>query len=47
MRALRPGYFDWDFLPDKLHEAIVAMDAYIAIPDVQHSEPLNPVPRGE
>jgi hypothetical protein len=47
MRALRPRYFDWDFLPDKLHEAIVSIDAYIAIPDVQHSEPLNPVPRGE
>ena len=47
MRALRPRYFDWDFLPDKLHEAIVAMDAYIVIPDVQHSESLNPIPRGE
>ena len=47
MRALRPRYFDWDFLPDKLHEAIVSIDAYIAVPDVQHSEPLNPVPRGE
>ena len=47
MRALRPRFFDWDFLPDKLHEAIVSMDAYIAIPDVQRSEPLNPIPRGE
>jgi hypothetical protein len=47
MRALRPRYFDWDFLPDKLHEAIVSIDAYIAIPDVQRSEPLNPIPRGE
>jgi len=46
LRALRPRYFDWDFLPDKLHEAIVSIDAYIAIPDVRHSEPLNPVPRG-
>ncbi|MFB6232338.1 MAG: hypothetical protein ABEL04_14405 [Salinibacter sp.] len=47
LRALRPRYFDWDILPDKLHEAIVSIDAYIAIPDVQHSEPLNAVPRGE
>jgi hypothetical protein len=47
MRALRPRYFDWDFLPDKLHEAIVSIDAYIAIPDVQHSAVLTPVPRGE
>jgi hypothetical protein len=47
MRALRPRYFDWDFLPDKLHESIVAIDAYITIPDVQHSESLNPIPRGE
>jgi hypothetical protein len=47
MRALRPRYFDRNFLPDRLHKAIVAMDAYVAIPDVQHSEPLNPVPRGE
>jgi len=47
LRALRPGYFDWDFLPDAQRRAIVSYDAYIAIPDVQHSEPLNPVPRGE
>lgn len=47
MRALRPRYFDWDFLTDDLHEAIVATDAYVAIPDVRPSEPLNPVPRGE
>lgn len=47
MRALRPGYFDWDFLPDDVHEAIVSTDVYLAIPDVTHSEPLNPVPRGE
>jgi hypothetical protein len=47
MRALRPRYFDWDFLPDKLHEAIVSMDAYVAIPDVQRAEPLTPIPRGE
>jgi hypothetical protein len=47
LRALRPRYFDWDFLPDKLHEAIVAMDAYVAIPDVQPSEPLNSIPREE
>ena len=47
MRALRPRYFDWDFLPDKLHEAVVSIDAYIAIPDVQHSGVLNSIPRGE
>ncbi len=47
MRALRPRYFDWDFLPDKLHEAIVSMDAYVAIPKVQRAEPLNPIPRGK
>jgi hypothetical protein len=47
LRALRPRYFDWNFLPDDLHEAIVATDTYVAIPDVQSAEPLNPVPRGE
>lgn len=47
MRALRPRYFDWDFLSDDLHETIVGADAYVAIPDVQSSEPLNPIPRGE
>lgn len=47
LRALRPRYFEWEFLPDQLSEAIVAMDAYIAIPDVRPSEPLNPIPRGE
>lgn len=47
LRALRPRYFDWAFLPERPREAIVSIDAYIAIPDVEHSEPLNPVPRGE
>lgn len=47
MRAFRPRYFDWEFLSDDLRRAIVAMDAYVAIPDVESSEPLNPVPRGE
>ena len=46
MRALRPGYFDWEFLPDDLREGIVSIDAYVAIPDVQRAEPLNPLPRG-
>lgn len=46
LRALRPRYFDWEFLADRVHEAIVAVDAYIAIPDVEPSEPLNPIPRG-
>lgn len=47
LRALRPRYFDWDILPEELSQAIVALDAYVAIPDVRPSEPLNPVPRGE
>jgi hypothetical protein len=25
----------------------VSFDAYVAIPDVEPAEPLNPVPRGE
>jgi hypothetical protein len=33
--------------PDDLHEAIVPMDACVAIPNVQHSELLNPAPQGE
>lgn len=44
---LRPRYFDWDFLSDGLRQRLVAVEAYVAIPDVQHSTPLNPVPRGE
>ena len=47
LRALRPRYFDWDFLPDEVREGIVATDVYIAIPDVRPAEPLNPVPRGQ
>ena len=46
IRALRPHYYDWDFLPEDLRQAIVSIDAYVAIPDVQSAEPLNPVPRG-
>lgn len=47
LQALRAEYFDSDVLPDELRYTLVAYDAYVAIPDVQHSEPLNPVPRGE
>jgi len=48
MRALRSRYFDWRaILPDDLLQEIVATDAYVAIPDVERAEPLNPVPRGE
>jgi hypothetical protein len=47
LRALRSRYFDWDFLPDDLREEIVSVDAYVALPDVDPSEPLNPLPRGE
>ena len=47
LRALRPRYFDWDFLPDDLRESIVSTDVYVAIPDVQSATPLNPVPKGE
>lgn len=47
IRALRPRYFDWEFLPDDLRQEIVSIDAYVAIPDVEPSEPLNPLPREE
>jgi len=47
LRALRPRYFDWDFLPDDLRDEIVSVDAYVAIPDVEPSEPLTPLPREE
>jgi hypothetical protein len=47
LRALRSRYFDWDFLPDDLREEIVSVDAYVALPDVEPSEPLTPLPRGE
>jgi hypothetical protein len=47
MRALRSRYYDWDFLPDDLRVEIVSIDAYVAIPDVEPSDPLNPVPRGQ
>jgi hypothetical protein len=47
LRALRPRYFDWTFLPDDLRREIVDFDAYVAIPDVQSSTPLNSVPKQE
>jgi len=47
LRALRPEFFGSDVLSEDLRRAIVSFDAYVAIPDVQHSEPLNPVPREE
>jgi len=47
LRALRPEFFDSEVLPEGLRQAIVSFDAYVAIPDMRHSEPLNPVPRGE
>jgi hypothetical protein len=46
LRALRP-YFGADFLSEALNRGIVSFDAYVAIPDVEPAEPLNPVPRGE
>jgi hypothetical protein len=36
-----------DFVTDELRRWIVSFDAYVALPDVQPSEPLNPLPRGE
>ena len=47
LRALRPRFSDWTFLPDALRQDIVSFDAYIAIPDVQPSTPLNPVSKSE
>ena len=47
LRALRPRYFDWDFLPEDVREEIVSVDAYVAIPDVVPSEPLTPLPQME
>lgn len=47
LQALRAPYFDSDILPDEVRHMLVAYDAYVAIPDVEHSEPLNPVPRGQ
>jgi len=46
LRALRP-YFGADFLSERLNQGLVSFDAYVAIPDVEPSEPLNAVPRGE
>lgn len=47
LRALRAEFFDSEVLSEDLRQAIVSFDAYVAIPDVRHSEPLNAVPRGE
>jgi hypothetical protein len=46
LRALR-RYFGADFLSEQLSREIVSFDAYVAIPDVEPSDPLNPLPRGE
>jgi hypothetical protein len=46
LRPLRQ-YFGADFLSDQLNRGIVSFDAYVAIPNVRPSEPLNSVPRGE
>ena len=46
LRPLRQ-YFGADFLTERLSQGLISFDAYISIPDVHHSEPLNPVPRGE
>ena len=46
LRPLRK-YFGANFLSEKSSQGIVSFDAYVAIPDVHHSEPLNAVPAGE
>jgi len=46
LRPLR-RYFGAEFLSEKLNRGIVSFDAYISIPDVQHSETLNAIPRGQ
>lgn len=46
LRPLR-RYFGAAFLSERMSRGMVSFDAYIAIPDVHHSEPLNAVPRGE
>ena len=46
LRALRQ-YFGADFLSDRVNEGLASYDAYVAIPSVEPSEVLNPVPRGE
>lgn len=46
LRPLR-RYLSADFLSSRLRRGMVSFDAYVAIPDVRRSEPLNPVPRGE
>lgn len=46
LRPLR-RYLSADFLTSRLRRGMVSFDAYVAIPDVHHSEPLTPVPRGE
>ena len=44
LRPLR-AYFGADFLSERMNQGIVSYDAYVAIPDVEPSEPLNAVPR--
>lgn len=40
LRALRPGgYGRWDFLSEDLRQALLRVDAYLAIPDVTSSGP--------
>ena len=46
LRPLRP-YLGADFLSPQLRRLIVSFDAYVAIPDVERSEPLSPMPRSE
>ncbi|MFB6279679.1 MAG: hypothetical protein ABEK75_09250, partial [Salinibacter sp.] len=43
LRALRPRYFDGNVLPNRRHEAIVSMAAYVVIPNVQRAELLIPI----
>lgn len=44
LRPLR-AYFGADFLSERMNQGIVSYDAYVAIPDVEPSEPMNAVPR--
>lgn len=39
LAALRTRYLGWDFLDDRMRTAILAYDAYVAIPDVRPSTP--------
>ena len=46
LRPLRK-YFSASFFSPELSRTIVSFDAYATIPNVEHSEPLNEVPRSE